>query len=150
LWGLGSSGDRIMDNIQLLELLMTGSFQGDSDTLSTRILEMNEHDVKEVVIDYIYLKYMFPELNLKANRHTAKQDDNCIIKKEERLNIMNKVLWNNEMDYCIGLTTELSKEDFIEEASKTHIELTGEELDLAICEIDEVADNVIWRLELSV
>lgn len=137
-----------MDKLQLLELLMTGFFQGEENTLSTRILQMNENDIKEVVIDYIYMKYMFPELNLKANRHTEKKADNCAI-AEEGIKAMNKVLWNNEMDYCIGLTTELSKEEFIEEASKAHTELTGEELDLGMCVIDEVADSFIWKLELS-
>jgi hypothetical protein len=27
-----------------------------------------------------------------------------------------KVLWNNEMDFCVGLATELSEGEFVEEA----------------------------------
>ncbi len=60
---------------------------------------------------------------------------------------MCKVLWNNEMDLCIGLTTELDKEEFIEEIRRTHFYLTGEQ----ICTADGIIyeDEDIWKFELN-
>lgn len=59
---------------------------------------------------------------------------------------LNKVLWNNEMSLCIGLKTELDKEEFIEELEKTHNELTGEVLSYEEGHISEIED-LIWKFE---
>ena len=61
---------------------------------------------------------------------------------------MNKVLWNNEKDLCIGLTTEIDQEEFIEVAQRTHEELTGDELPLELCKITMVEKENLWKLEL--
>lgn len=60
----------------------------------------------------------------------------------------NKVLWNNEMDLCIGLLTELDCTEFIREAKKSHLELTGEHLIEGTFAIEKV-DKIIWKLEVD-
>lgn len=60
--------------------------------------------------------------------------------------LRNKVLWNNEMNLAIGLKTELDKEEFLEVVEETHLELTGENIDLKECEIDET--DIFLKLEL--
>lgn len=59
---------------------------------------------------------------------------------------MNKVLWNNEMDYCIGLATEMTRSEFIQEARKEHLKLTGDTLRKGDFEVNEQPDNFVWRL----
>lgn len=63
---------------------------------------------------------------------------------------VNKVLWNSEeMDLCIGLSTEMDKEEFIEEARRTHLDLTGELLPVENCTISTEMGGLIWILELN-
>ncbi|MEW9124573.1 MAG: hypothetical protein AB2421_17810 [Thermotaleaceae bacterium] len=57
-----------------------------------------------------------------------------------------KVLWNNEMNLCIGLRTELDREEFIEELERTHYELSGDALSHKEGKIS-VIDDMIWKFE---
>lgn len=59
----------------------------------------------------------------------------------------NKVLWNNEMNLCIGLTTEMDLDDFEAEAVRTHVELTGDILHPEDYEIS-CMNELVWRLDV--
>ena len=61
---------------------------------------------------------------------------------------MSKVLWNNEMDYCVGLTTEMDCLEFIEEAKRTHSDLTGADLIEGGYSIEKSENSMIWILEI--
>jgi len=60
--------------------------------------------------------------------------------------LRNRVLWNNEMNLAIGLRTELDNEEFLEVVEETHLELTGEKIDIKEWEIDET--DIFLKLEL--
>jgi hypothetical protein len=66
----------------------------------------------------------------------------------KKSDLFNKVLWNNEMDLCIGLKTELDRQDFIEIAKRMHIFLTGERLNDNDFIVSENPTEPIWRLNL--
>jgi hypothetical protein len=61
---------------------------------------------------------------------------------------MNKVLWNNEMDLCIGLKTEMDLDEFRDELKMVHYELTGESISSNDGVITEVG-GLIWKFELN-
>ena len=61
---------------------------------------------------------------------------------------MAKVIWNNGMDICIGLYSELTKKDFIEEIIETHKMMTGEDIrDDIESGIITLINNLIWQFE---
>jgi len=56
------------------------------------------------------------------------------------------VIWNHTMDFAVGHTTDMDREDFEQHLLDSHIKLTGEELDLndgAITEKDS-----LYRFEM--
>jgi hypothetical protein len=61
----------------------------------------------------------------------------------------NKALWNNEMDLCIGMITELDLDEFISQAKKSHLWLTGEAMPSKI-EVHPVHEHDIWKLEVLI
>lgn len=61
---------------------------------------------------------------------------------------MSKVLWNNEMDYCVGLITEMDAEEFESEATRTHMELTGDILHPEDYKVTYIQKHFIWVLEV--
>jgi hypothetical protein len=62
----------------------------------------------------------------------------------------NMVLWNNEMDICIGLATELDRNQFIQEARKTHLKLTNETLMPGDFKVNQDPDKFVWRLIVNI
>ncbi|MCH4891199.1 hypothetical protein EZV73_26710 [Acidaminobacter sp. JC074] len=58
----------------------------------------------------------------------------------------NKVLWNHEMNFAIGLATEMDVEEFEIAALEAHLDLTGE----GLCNDEYVIseDVELLRLEL--
>ena len=57
----------------------------------------------------------------------------------------NKVLWSNDMVLAVGLKSELDEDEFIVAAQQTHLDLTGESLDMAEWKVSE--DNMMRQLE---
>jgi hypothetical protein len=62
----------------------------------------------------------------------------------------NLVLWNNEMDICIGLATELDRNQFIQEARRTHLKLTNETLMPKDYIVNQEPEHFVWRLIVNV
>jgi len=60
-----------------------------------------------------------------------------------------KVLWNSEMDLCIGLSTEMDSEEFIEEAMRSHEDLSGDPLPIEDCIVSQGLDGVVWKIEVN-
>lgn len=63
--------------------------------------------------------------------------------------LTNRVLWHSEMNFCIGLRTEMDRQEFIEEAKRTHLEMTADELQIEECTISHDINQLVWVLELQ-
>lgn len=61
--------------------------------------------------------------------------------------LRSEILWSNDMSLAVGLKTELDKEDFVEKAIQTHLELTGDILIESEFRVTE--DKVMLKLELK-
>ncbi|MBB6218205.1 hypothetical protein HNQ80_004345 [Anaerosolibacter carboniphilus] len=58
------------------------------------------------------------------------------------------VLWNNEMDLCIGLMTEMDRDEFARDVLESHKMLTGESIRPEDGEVS-VVDHIIWKFQLK-